>query len=111
MASVENCPGYCRTIAGVQKVGKSDLPWLLERIREAVMKYLLLIALIGVIWWRWKKNREEIAQEKPRGIPPPENMVVCAHCWVHLPESDALSDGARVYCCEAHRQAERAVDR
>jgi uncharacterized protein len=75
------------------------------------MKYLLLIALLGVIWWRWKKSQEGGAQDKPKVAPPPENMVVCARCGVHLPESDALIEGTRVYCCEAHRQAERTKDR
>jgi len=48
---------------------------------------------------------------RPPAPPPPttptqEAMVRCAHCGLHLPESDALSDGAgRVFCSPAHRQA------
>ena len=32
-------------------------------------------------------------------------MVVCAHCGVHLPESDSISVQGKFYCSEAHRHA------
>ncbi len=32
-------------------------------------------------------------------------MVQCAHCGLHLPESEALFGGKQPYCTEAHRQA------
>jgi len=71
---------------------------------EVMMKYLLLLALIGVIWWSWKKRnqlpREDVTENRDRA---PEKMVVCARCGVHLPESDALTEGGKTYCCEAHR--------
>jgi uncharacterized protein len=39
-------------------------------------------------------------------IAPPERMVDCARCGLHLPASEALLDGAgRPYCCEEHRLA------
>jgi uncharacterized protein len=32
-------------------------------------------------------------------------MVACAHCGLHLPQRDALSDAQQQsYCCEAHRK-------
>ncbi|HXE37080.1 MAG TPA: PP0621 family protein [Azonexus sp.] len=70
------------------------------------MKYLLLFALLGVIWWVWKKRSEQFPPDSsaPRD-PAPEKMVTCAHCGVHLPESDALLDGGRAYCNVAHRDA------
>lgn len=70
------------------------------------MKYLLLFALLGVIWWVWKKRSEQFPSDSsaPRD-PAPEKMVTCAHCGVHLPESDALLDGGRAYCNVAHRDA------
>lgn len=72
------------------------------------MKYLLLLALIGVIWWRWKKRHERPTRFERTADPKPENMVVCCHCGVHLPESDALNDGGQIFCGQAHLQAVRA---
>ena len=33
-----------------------------------------------------------------------EQMVACAHCGVHLPAQDALVDGDRRFCSDAHRR-------
>ena len=74
------------------------------------MKYLLLLALIGVIWWMWKKRSAlPQADGDVRRDREPEKMVVCAHCGVHLPESDSLTDGQAIYCNAAHRDAARAA--
>lgn len=71
-----------------------------------MLKYLLLLALGALLWWHWRKARDGAVppSETPR---PVERMVRCAHCGVHLPESDALADGARHYCNAAHRDAAR----
>jgi uncharacterized protein len=76
------------------------------------MKYLLLFALLGVLWWMWKKRSElPPADGDVRRDPAPEKMVVCAHCGVHLPESDSITDGQAIYCNAAHRDAARAAKR
>lgn len=36
--------------------------------------------------------------------PAPVVMVECAHCGLHLPAADALPEGSRLYCSEAHRR-------
>jgi uncharacterized protein len=75
------------------------------------MKYLVLFALVGILWWVWRKRRDA-ADESPPSKPAAkvENMVNCAHCGVNLPESDALQDGDRFYCNTAHRDAARRRD-
>lgn len=76
------------------------------------MKYLILLAVIGVIWWVWKKSHEQLPPDpEVRRDPDPEKMVVCAHCGVHLPESDALPDAPDFFCNAAHRDAARAQKR
>lgn len=76
------------------------------------MKYLLLFAVLGVIWWVWKKRHDQLPTDQAvRRDPDPEKMVVCAHCGVHLPESDALLDGSLHFCNAAHRDAGRAQKR
>ncbi|WP_240494540.1 PP0621 family protein [Azonexus hydrophilus] len=69
-----------------------------------MLKYLLLLILALVVWWAWKK-RAELPPAAETPPPLPERMVRCAHCGVHLPESDALADGDRHFCNEAHRRA------
>ena len=69
------------------------------------MKYLLLIALVAVIWWVWKKRAQRPAAGPARAAPDPEQMVVCAHCGVYLPQSDSIAANGARFCSEAHRLA------
>lgn len=32
-----------------------------------------------------------------------ERIVECAHCGLNVPESEALQESGRFYCCDAHR--------
>ncbi|BEP57503.1 uncharacterized protein J2W25_000935 [Variovorax boronicumulans] len=85
------------------------------------MKYLLVLAVVWVAIWLWRKNRREEmrdaqqerakkAQQRTPAVGPPQAMVRCAHCGLHLPAADALPgpDGA-VFCSAAHRQAGTAA--
>lgn len=77
------------------------------------MKYLILFALLGVVWWVWQKRRDAL-HDDAKSAPAetlPETMLTCAHCGVHLPESEGLRQDGQVYCCEAHRQAARSTPR
>ena len=76
------------------------------------MKYLLLFVVLAVIWSIWKKrNQSADPAESKQPDPAPEKMLLCAHCGVHLPESEGVLDGERVYCCAAHRDAARDAGR
>jgi len=74
-----------------------------------MLKYLLLLVLLLIVWWAWKKRSQD-GQDGGSDAPPraPERMVRCAHCGVHLPESDAVVDGEQHFCNEAHRRAGRS---
>jgi len=74
------------------------------------MKYLLVIAFLGVLWWVFRNRAKRPVQPKTASSEP-EMMVVCAHCGVHLPQSDSVSRGVEFYCSEAHRQAGKASHR
>ncbi|MEJ1170539.1 PP0621 family protein [Variovorax sp. CCNWLW235] len=81
------------------------------------MKYLLVLAVLWVAIWLWRKNRREEmrdaqreksarAQRQPATPATPKAMLRCAHCGLHLPASDALGGpGDAVYCSAAHREA------
>jgi uncharacterized protein len=81
------------------------------------LKYLLFCLLLGYVFWRWRE-----AQARRRAAPPPKQaeqtqtqtqtqtieMVVCAHCGVHLPVSQALTVRSIYFCSAAHQKAHGA---
>ena len=70
------------------------------------MKYLIVLAVIAVVYALWRSQRGAAARRgdtpRPR-IAPPQDMVRCAQCGVHLPQGEALWKDGRSYCCNAHR--------
>jgi uncharacterized protein len=69
-----------------------------------VIKFVLLALLIGVVLWLLLRVRKRPAQ-RAGAVPGAEDMVVCAHCGVHLPRSEALLADGRAYCGALHRDA------
>jgi len=72
---------------------------------------LLLWLVLGLIAW-WMLRPRKAAPPPPAAARPhapagaaPEAMVDCAHCGLHFPASEAVRDGARLFCCGAHRDA------
>ena len=72
---------------------------------------ILLWAILGLLaWWILRPNRKVAAPPPPQATSAspaaaPEAMVDCAACGLHFPASEAVRDGARLYCCTAHRDA------
>lgn len=74
---------------------------------------LIFILLLIVIWWV-----RRALQRPPRGTGSPgslgagrgstsdnpEHMLACAHCGVHVPESEGVHDGNAFFCSEDHRR-------
>ena len=63
---------------------------------------LLVVVLVGVGWWRLRKR----AQTPP--VPPTtptsaERMVHCAHCGLHLPQTDAIAADGVFFCSKEHQ--------
>ena len=77
------------------------------------MKYLLVLAVVFIAIWFWRKGRQEELRSRPPPQQParpavgaPAEMVRCAHCGLHLPATDAVRGNAgRIYCSAAHRKA------
>ncbi|MCK9688472.1 PP0621 family protein [Scleromatobacter humisilvae] len=78
------------------------------------MGRVLLWAIVGfVVWWLLRPRRKVAAPPRAAAanpVAPPEAMVDCAACGLHFPASEAVRDGALVYCCTAHRDAGPRVE-
>lgn len=79
-----------------------------------MMKYLLVLVVVGVVVWMLTARArppgggrgDAGGGRRGPGTPKaPQAMLSCAHCGVHLPAADAVLDGSRVFCSEAHRSA------
>lgn len=79
-----------------------------------MMKYLLVVAVLVVAYLIWKRNRRTEAQAREqqvaaqrsskRPLAPPDAMVTCRHCGLHLPASDAIEGSLGYYCGQEHHR-------
>jgi uncharacterized protein len=77
------------------------------------LKYavVILVVLLGV--WLWRKNRRDDPNQVRRGdagvpkdkpsVASPQIMLNCAACGVHFPQSDSIAGRRGNYCSLAHR--------
>lgn len=73
------------------------------------MTKLLFLILLGVIayllYTRAQAGRvRNFPHKQTSATSKTEQMVVCAHCGVYLPQSDSLEAGGQHYCSLEHRQ-------
>lgn len=81
------------------------------------MGRLLILLLLGVVvaWWLLGRAARIRGGDTPRtgktgspgDAPAAQDMVQCAHCGVHLPRSEALTQGSEPFCSESHRRLGR----
>lgn len=66
-------------------------------------KLLLLIFAVVAVWWLAKGfRRKNMAKDAPEAAP--EQMVNCSHCGLYLPQSEAIAEGDKFFCCAEHRR-------
>ena len=78
------------------------------------MKYLLVLAVLVIAFWLWRKaRRADLGAKVPPAAPPPTPLAMarCAHCGLHLPSAEAIAGERGVYCSAAHRQLAEKTDR
>lgn len=87
------------------------------------MKWLLvLLVVLAGVWWLRQSGRSGSGSSTPgKAANPsrgqrsataqadPQLMARCAHCGVHLPQSDAIHGPRGDYCCAEHRQQHEAA--
>ena len=71
------------------------------------MKYLFWLAVGLLVWWAWRRVKAtgRAGSQPSGGTPPPQDMVTCAHCGIHLPRDEAVAGIRGQYCGAAHRSA------
>lgn len=70
---------------------------------------LLALALyVAYRLWRAGQCRDDAGRDE-RSPPSAEPMVRCEHCGLNVPQSEALADGGRWFCSEAHRRLQRGA--
>ena len=79
------------------------------------MKYILVLLVVGVAIWIWRRTRADEAAERreqqaakaaqPQRTPvTPQAMVACRHCGTHIAQSEATQGHLGWYCDRHHRQ-------
>ena len=74
------------------------------------MKYVLLLALLALVFFVIGFKRARPREPEARSRPPapeasnaPQAMLRCAECGMHLPADEALPGKGGVFCSAAHR--------
>lgn len=74
-----------------------------------LIRILIIIAIIWLLIHLFKQYRERRmehlsnAQEQKKIT---DQMVKCAHCGLHMPETEAIKQGHSYYCSQEHYQTE-----
>jgi len=75
------------------------------------LKYLLVLIVIAIGFWMVStRSRKPSDRNRPSAGKPeapsaaPQAMLRCAHCGLHLPAADVVTDGSLAYCSDAHRR-------
>ena len=74
---------------------------------SCTMSKILFFALLGLaIYWWLRDGRPSATHSKKTSsdVHKPQQMVACAQCGVHVPESESLISDNQHYCCEQHRE-------
>ncbi len=65
----------------------------------------VLVAILAYLFFKGSGRRTGAppgeGAKRPRAA---ERMVECAHCGVHLPESEAVKQADRYFCSDEHRR-------
>lgn len=80
-----------------------------------LFRLLFFVALIITAFWLWRRFiRPALTAQKQhqKQTPPPSEprpMVRCAYCQTHVPKTQAIQDGDRWFCSQAHLEQDRTT--
>ncbi len=64
---------------------------------------LLALAALAVFWIFSSRHRGQSTLDG-KSARSGEKMVTCAHCGLHVPESESVAADGRHFCCDGHRK-------
>lgn len=80
--------------------------------------FWILVGMVVMLLLKQLRPGRRRVRVAPRGghadgsvaaAPTHDVMLACSVCQLHLPASEAIFAGGKVYCCEAHRDQGRAL--
>lgn len=82
---------------------------------------LIFVLVLIVVWWARRalsrmaeesRVRREHKQQRAQAAKKlPERMLSCAHCGLHVPESEGVIEDGRFFCTDSHRRLGARGDR
>jgi uncharacterized protein len=64
---------------------------------------VLILLVVAAVWLVRRALRGQVSKQvMGEKNAPPDELVACAHCGVHLPRSEARSRAGGLYCSEEH---------
>ncbi len=70
------------------------------------MRALFWLLVLGwVVWMVMRPRRSTPTAARTPAIAPVQDMVMCAHCNIHLPKREAVQGTHGLYCSTDHRAA------
>ena len=74
------------------------------------MRLLFWIALFVLVFLAMRVQARKIMWKAPKKPVEPEveRMVSCAHCGLHFPAAEAITDGGAIFCGDEHRRLHSA---
>jgi len=73
-----------------------------HQAESSVSKLIMLIAVFATAWWLLKRYLRGLREDAPPPVVPPEDMVCCARCGIHLPRSESVLRDDRHFCGTEH---------
>lgn len=95
------------SISGLYFVSDQDLATIVSTHHDLTpMAKLILIAiaiwLIITVLKRYRKGIDQPDRGATKHQGNSEAMVQCAHCGIHLPESESIESHGQYFCSQAH---------
>lgn len=68
-----------------------------------IIRLIFILAVVGIGYVLFRAWHSRSRPAHPQIDPPPEDMVRCARCGIHLPRSEGILSHNQTFCCVEHR--------
>lgn len=69
-----------------------------------IFKWIFLVAFVFLVFWLLKQFRPKQKRSPDTSAKVIEDMVRCAYCGIHLPQSESIVENGQGFCCIEHHQ-------